>query len=67
MTLANAPHVGRDAGISASDLPDGESQIFLRRGMDRPIQKLPDGQISFLIVAKILRIAAAIQPLPACE
>jgi len=34
MTLANAPHMGKDARISASDLPDGTSEIFLRRRLD---------------------------------
>jgi hypothetical protein len=35
MTLANAPLSARDGRLSATDLPDGESQIFLRMGMDR--------------------------------
>jgi hypothetical protein len=46
MTLANAPHVGKDARISAPDLPDGESGIFLRRGLDRGVAKPPDGKIN---------------------
>jgi hypothetical protein len=67
MTLANAPHVGRDAAISASDLPDGESQIFLQRGMDRPIQKLPDEQITLIRLKKIrlcAKLLASRQPTP---
>jgi hypothetical protein len=28
--------VGKDAGISASDLPDGTSEIFLQAALDTP-------------------------------
>jgi len=28
------------------DLPDGESELFFREGLDRGFAKLPDGQIS---------------------
>jgi hypothetical protein len=28
------------------DLPDGESELFFRKGLDRGFEKLPDGQIS---------------------
>jgi hypothetical protein len=28
------------------DLPDGESELFLREGLDNDFAKLPDGQIS---------------------
>jgi hypothetical protein len=47
MTLRNAPLSGRDGRISASDLPDGASEIFLQKGMDGAVAKLPDGQISW--------------------
>jgi hypothetical protein len=28
------------------DLSDGESELFLRKGLDRVFEKLPDGQIT---------------------
>jgi hypothetical protein len=28
------------------DLPDGKSELFFRKGLDRGFAKLPDGQIS---------------------
>jgi hypothetical protein len=37
--------VGQDARINAPDLPDVASEIFLRMGLDRAAEKLPDGQI----------------------
>ncbi len=36
VTMANAPLSGRDARICRDDLPDGESGIFLQRGLDNP-------------------------------
>jgi hypothetical protein len=36
MTLANAPLSARDARLNAPDLPDGTSEIFLRRHVDTP-------------------------------
>jgi len=41
MTLRNAPLSGQDAGISAPDLPDVLSKIFLRRGLDSQMSDLP--------------------------
>jgi hypothetical protein len=29
------------------DLPDGESELFFRKGLYRAFAKLPDGQISY--------------------
>jgi hypothetical protein len=34
------------AEISGGDLPDGTSEIFLRRGLDTKFAKLPVGQIT---------------------
>jgi hypothetical protein len=36
MTLANAPLSARDARLSATDLPDGVSEIFLQAVLDTP-------------------------------
>ena len=35
MTLRNAPRSEQDGASGRFDLPDGESQIFLRMGLDR--------------------------------
>jgi hypothetical protein len=35
VTIASRPSVGRDGGLSASDLPDMLSEIFLKMGLDR--------------------------------
>jgi hypothetical protein len=32
--------------ICRDDLPNGGSEIFLQRGVDTPLNKLPDGQIT---------------------
>jgi hypothetical protein len=34
VTIANRPSVGQDGGISAPDLPDMLSEIFLQKGLD---------------------------------
>jgi hypothetical protein len=38
--------VGRDAKSSRGDLGGMETEIFLQRGLDMPVNKLPDGQIT---------------------
>jgi hypothetical protein len=38
------PSSGQDGGAYSFDLPDGESEIFLQRGLDRKFTDLPDGQ-----------------------
>jgi len=43
LTMANAPLSGRDARMCRDDLPDGESEIFLREGLDRLMGDLPVG------------------------
>jgi hypothetical protein len=43
--VGQRPSPGKDAGSSASDLPDGTSGIFFARGLDRGVRKQPDGQI----------------------
>jgi hypothetical protein len=44
MTLANAPLWLETARVSATDLPDGASEIFFARGLDRQMTDLPVGQ-----------------------
>ena len=44
MTLANAPLWLETARVSATDLPDGASGIFLQRGLDGQMTDLPVGQ-----------------------
>jgi hypothetical protein len=46
MTLANAPLWLETARVSATDLPDGASEIFLLRGLDSPSGEQPVGQIT---------------------
>jgi hypothetical protein len=46
--MANAPLVGRDDKSSRSDLGWVKTEIFLQRGLDTRINKLPVGQISRL-------------------
>jgi hypothetical protein len=41
MTLRNAPLSARDGRLSAPDLPDMLSEIFLRKGLDRQMSDLP--------------------------
>jgi hypothetical protein len=48
VTMANAPLVGRDGGINKSVSTKWRSRIFLQRGLDTRINKLPDGQITRL-------------------
>src|ERR1700736_839527 len=43
--VGQRPSVARDARLNAPDLPDGTSEIFSRMGLDKPIQKLPDGHV----------------------
>jgi hypothetical protein len=43
--MANAPHLPRDARIQITDLPDGESGIFLCEGLDKLLGDLPVGQM----------------------
>ena len=46
VTIAIRPSCGhRMARGHKDDLPDGESELFLRKGLDRVFAKLPDGQI----------------------
>jgi hypothetical protein len=33
--------------MGKDDLPDGESDLFFRKGLDSGFAKLPDGQISY--------------------
>ena len=47
VTIAIRPSCGRGTGRGhKDDLPDGRSEIFLRKGLDRDFAKRPDGQIS---------------------
>jgi hypothetical protein len=51
VTIASRPSVGRDGASSKFDLPDGQSEIFLRAGLDREKVRgrtdLPVGQIQY--------------------
>jgi hypothetical protein len=38
------PSSGQDGGTSSFDLPDGESELFLQRGLDRIFLICPSGQ-----------------------
>jgi hypothetical protein len=38
--------VGRDGQSSRGDLGGAETEIFLQRGLDTPVNKPPDGQIT---------------------
>ena len=49
MTLANAPLWLETARVSATDLPDGASEIFLRKGLDGQMTDLPVGQRPALV------------------
>src|SRR5271169_3343122 len=44
--VAQRPSVGQDGGSRRSDLPDAESEIFLRKGLDSEFAEQPVGQIS---------------------
>jgi hypothetical protein len=44
--VRNAPLLGQDGGSRRSDLPDGESEIFFREGLDTICADLPVGQIT---------------------
>jgi hypothetical protein len=46
VTMANAPLVGRDGGINKSVSTKWRSRIFLQRGLDTGVNKLPVGQIT---------------------
>jgi hypothetical protein len=39
------PSSGQDGGTSSFDLPDGESEIFLQRGLDRILLICPSGKV----------------------
>jgi hypothetical protein len=56
------PSVGQDARINAPDLPDVLSGIFLRMGLDRRVEKLPDGQISLKSFSKLEHIVLLLSP-----
>ena len=43
-TMANAPLAGQDGRSHRNDLPDGASEIFFARGLDRQMTDLPVGQ-----------------------
>jgi hypothetical protein len=49
------------ARICRDDLPDGESEIFLQMGLDSPVNKPPDEQITGLRREHISRVADAAQ------
>jgi hypothetical protein len=38
--MANAPLSGQDGNGYSFDLPDGESEIFLRKGLDSHLPKI---------------------------
>src|SRR5229473_7136258 len=46
VTIAIRPSVGWDAKSSRCDLGWAETGIFLQRGLDTPVNKPPDGQIT---------------------
>src|SRR5712664_2627981 len=46
VTIMIRPSVGWDAKSSRSDLGGTKTEIFLQRGLDTPVNKLPVGQIS---------------------
>jgi hypothetical protein len=48
MTLRNAPLWLETARVSATDLPDGASEIFLQVGLDSPNQLEATAEFSFL-------------------
>jgi hypothetical protein len=52
MTLRNTPLSGRNVRISAPDLPDVLSEIFLQKGLEKGVSKLPDGQITLIRLGK---------------
>jgi hypothetical protein len=43
------PSSGQDGGTSSFDLPDGESEIFLQRGLERDFADLPVGHIGRIL------------------
>jgi hypothetical protein len=54
VTIAKRPSlVAQDGPASKADLPDGESGIFLRNGLDKRTEKLPDGQITCYVSSMI--------------
>ena len=46
VTMANAPLVGWDGKSSKCDLGWLKTEIFLQTGLDTPVSKAPDGQIT---------------------
>jgi hypothetical protein len=54
MTLANAPLWLETARVSATDLPDGASEIFFAQGLDGQMTDLPVGQASPIAQAKFV-------------
>src|SRR5713226_9519891 len=51
--------VGRDAQSSRRDLGGAKTEIFLQRGLDTPVNKPPDGQITGLRREQIPRVSRA--------
>jgi hypothetical protein len=59
------PSSGQDGGTSSFDLPDGESELFLQRGLDRILLICPSGKIfnrsdicPFCVKLDVLEISA---------
>jgi len=46
VTIASRPSVGRDGGINKAVSTKRRSEIFLKKGLDSRIDKLPVGQIT---------------------
>ena len=46
VTIAKRPSAGRDGRINRAVSTKSRSGIFLQRGLDTPVRKTPDGQIS---------------------
>jgi hypothetical protein len=44
VTIANRPSVGQDGRLSAPDLPDMLSEIFLQKGLDSESGNYPTGK-----------------------
>jgi hypothetical protein len=67
--VAQRPSLGQDGGSCRSDLPDGESEIFFQRGLDRANQLDRVQQFRFL-AQRVLRVLAhsshRCAPSPAC-
>jgi hypothetical protein len=46
VTIAKRPSAGRDGRINKAVSTKSRSGIFLQRGLDTPVKKTPDGQIT---------------------